>query len=138
VTVVGGTTGFWPETGAELSAGGFSNYFPTASFQKTQVAAYLKTMGKKQYAGLYNTSGRAYPDVAAQAQNIATYNTGFFTPVDGTSCSSPIFASIVGLLNDLLLKVTEILHPVFFAVLIRFLQAGKSPLGWMNPFIYAK
>jgi tripeptidyl-peptidase-1 len=119
VTVVGGTTGIAPETGASLSAGGFSNYFGIPSFQSAQVASYLKSIGT-QYSGKYNASGRGYPDVAAQAQSVAIYNAGSATPVDGTSCSSPIFASVVGLLNDLLIK------------------AGKSPLGWMNPFIYAK
>jgi tripeptidyl-peptidase-1 len=119
VTIVGGTTGIAPETGAGLSSGGFSNYFPTASFQTSQVKAYLTSIGT-QYSGKYNASGRGFPDVAAQAESVAIYNEGSATPVDGTSCSSPIFASVVGLLNDLLIK------------------AGKSPLGWMNPFIYAK
>lgn len=40
--------------------------------------------------------------------------------VDGTSCSSPIFASIVSLLND------------------RLIAAGKSPLGFLNPFLYSE
>ena len=39
--------------------------------------------------------------------------------VDGTSCSSPIFAGIVALIND------------------ELLAAGKSPLGFLNPFLYA-
>jgi tripeptidyl-peptidase I len=39
--------------------------------------------------------------------------------VAGTSCSSPIFASVIGLLND------------------RLLTAGKAPLGFLNPWLYS-
>ena len=39
--------------------------------------------------------------------------------VSGTSCASPTFASVVALLND------------------RLLAAGKSPLGFLNPFLYS-
>ncbi|KII88057.1 hypothetical protein PLICRDRAFT_111907, partial [Plicaturopsis crispa FD-325 SS-3] len=39
--------------------------------------------------------------------------------VSGTSCSSPIFASAISLLND------------------ELIAAGKSPLGFLNPFLYA-
>lgn len=37
----------------------------------------------------------------------------------GTSASSPIFASVVALLND------------------ELLGKGKAPMGFMNPWIYA-
>ncbi|KAI0085907.1 peptidase S8/S53 domain-containing protein, partial [Irpex rosettiformis] len=37
----------------------------------------------------------------------------------GTSCSSPIFASVISLIND------------------QLIAAGKSPLGFLNPFLYA-
>ena len=40
-------------------------------------------------------------------------------PVDGTSCSSPTFASVIALLND------------------RLIAAGKPPLGFLNPFLYS-
>ncbi len=41
-----------------------------------------------------------------------------FTTVSGTSASTPAFAGVVSLLND------------------ARLEAGKSPLGFLNPFIY--
>jgi tripeptidyl-peptidase I len=119
VTVVGGTTGISPEVGASLSSGGFSNYFGIPSFQADAVSAYLKALGSTN-SGKFNASGRAYPDVAAQAESVAIYYEGRSTTVGGTSCSSPIFASIIGLLND------------------KLIAANKSPLGWLNPFIYAK
>jgi subtilase family serine protease len=39
--------------------------------------------------------------------------------VDGTSCASPIFASMIALVND------------------RLLAAGKPVLGFLNPFLYS-
>merc|ERR1712048_688888 len=64
------------------------------------------------------TSGRAYPDIAAQATNFVVV-AGVPTPgVAGTSCASPTAAGVFSLLNDLRL------------------QQGKSTLGFLNPFIY--
>lgn len=50
VTMVGATENVNPERGAELSAGGFSNIFPTASYQTAAVAGYLSLLGT-QFAG---------------------------------------------------------------------------------------
>lgn len=43
---------------------------------------------------------------------------GAIEPVQGTSCSSPTFASVVALLNS------------------ELAYAGKSKLGWLNPWLY--
>ncbi|KAF7986027.1 hypothetical protein HWV62_41376 [Athelia sp. TMB] len=117
VTLVGATSGV-PETGASLSAGGFSNYFGTASWQASAVSGYLNILGT-EYAGKYNKTGRAYPDVSAQGENVQVYVDGSLEPVAGTSCSSPIFSSVIALIND------------------QLLNAGKSPLGFLNPWLYA-
>ncbi|KAJ7452724.1 family S53 protease [Mycena galericulata] len=69
ITSVGGSTGLPPQIAAPLSGGGFSNYFPTPKYQAGDVAAYLASIGD-QYSGLYNASGRGFPDVAAQAENV--------------------------------------------------------------------
>lgn len=118
MTSVGATTGTSPETAADFSSGGFSNVFATPSFQTEDVAAYLATLGTN-YSGLYNASGRGFPDVSAQGENFVIGYEGDFYTVDGTSCSSPTFASVVALLNDALLS------------------AGKSRLGWLNPWLYS-
>ena len=97
---------------------GFSNYFPTPDYQAGDVAAYVASLGTT-YAGKYNGSGRGFPDVAAQAYNYQIVNDGETTGVAGTSCSSPLFASIVSLLND------------------ELIAAGKSPLGFLNPWLYS-
>ena len=118
VTVVGSTTGISPETAADFSSGGFSNFFSTPSYQADAVAGYLATLGDTN-AGLFNTSGRGYPDVSAQGVGYQVTIAGQVTPVDGTSASTPLFASVVSLLND------------------RLIAAGQSPMGFMNPFLYA-
>ncbi|KZP10384.1 family S53 protease [Athelia psychrophila] len=117
VTSVGGTTGF-PETAAALSGGGFSNIFAPAAYQKPYIAAYLKTLGSTN-AGRYNASGRGFPDVSAQALFIKTIDGGNIQLINGTSCSTPIFASTLALMND------------------QLLAAGKSALGFINPLLYA-
>lgn len=119
VTAVGGTTGIAPETAASLSSGGFSNRWPQPSWQAQAVAGFLMTSTKLPAAGLYNVSGRAFPDIAAQATNFAVVNNGITYPsVAGTSCSSPTAGGIIGLLND------------------ARLAAGKTPLGFLNPLLY--
>ncbi|KAJ6567101.1 subtilisin-like protein [Mycena capillaripes] len=117
VTLVGATENV-PERGAELSAGGFSNYFAQPTYQTTAVNAYLTKLGT-QFKGLYNASGRGYPDVAAMGQRVEIVERARTGLVAGTSCSSPIFASVIGLLND------------------QLITAGKPVLGFLNPFIYA-
>ncbi|KAH9929420.1 family S53 protease-like protein [Fomitopsis serialis] len=118
LTSVGGTTSYSPETAASLSGGGFSNVFSTPSFQSADVSAYLATLGST-YSGLFNPNGRGFPDVAAQAENVIIAWQGDFYTVGGTSCASPIFASVISLLND------------------ELLNAGQSRLGWLNPWLYA-
>merc|ERR1711904_291043 len=64
----------------------------------------------------YNISGRAYPDISAQATNFCVNPGG--CGVAGTSCASPTAAALFSLLNDVRL------------------QNGKSTLGFLNPLIY--
>ena len=82
------------------------------------MTAYLATLGDT-YAGKFNTTGRAYPDVSTQAQNFIVNVAGTFYLLDGTSCSSPTFASVIALVND------------------RRIQEGKPALGFLNPLIYS-
>ncbi|KAJ7504162.1 family S53 protease [Mycena galericulata] len=118
LTAVGSVHGTSPETASDFSSGGFSNYFGTPDYQSDAVAKYLDVLGSTN-KGLFNTSGRGYPDVSAQGENVQIVSGGTTEGVDGTSCSSPIFASVVGLIND------------------QLISAGKSPLGFLNPFLYA-
>jgi len=117
VTSVGGSQGV-PETSAGLSSGGFSTIFWRPSYQAAAVGNYLNRIAPL-YAGRFNPNGRAFPDVAAQAENIEIVNGGVYTTAYGTSAASPIFASIIALLND------------------RRIATGKSVLGFLNPVLYA-
>ena len=125
VTTVGATKDFNPEvvalnaTESYSSGGGFSNYFARPSYQDGVVDKYVASLGD-QFAGLYNTSGRGYPDVAAQGFDFAIFWEGSEILVGGTSAATPTFAAVVSLLNDALLA------------------AGKPTLGFLNPFIYKK
>jgi tripeptidyl-peptidase I len=124
VTVVGATKGFNPEVAAYdppgfSSGAGFSNYFAMPEWQKNTVAGYVKTLAGK-FQGLYNSSGRAYPDVAAQGQKYAIQLNGTGITVDGTSASTPVVASILALLNDYKLSQGK----------------DSGPLGWINPWLY--
>ncbi|KIX94599.1 uncharacterized protein Z520_09645 [Fonsecaea multimorphosa CBS 102226] len=124
VTTVGGTMNY-PEVVAHdsynsfASGSGFSNYFTRPKYQNTSVERYLDTIGDK-FKGLYNRSGRAYPDIAAQGYKYLIFLGQSPRSVDGTSCSAPTMASIFSLVNDALAA------------------AGKPPMGWLNPWLYSK
>ncbi|KAH9847188.1 family S53 protease [Lenzites betulinus] len=117
MTSVGATTGV-PETSASFSSGGFSNFFAQPSYQTSAVSTFLTTLGNTN-SGKFNRSGRAFPDISAQGDNVEIIVGGQTGLVGGTSCSSPIFASIVSLLND------------------QLAAAGKPSLGFLNPFLYS-
>lgn len=111
-----------PETAAALSSGGFSNVFPRPSYQDAALEKYLAALGPQNTnSGVFNVSGRGYPDVSAQAVNFHVLENGVESAtISGTSGSCPIFASVVALLND------------------QLLNAGKSPLGFLNPLLYSQ
>jgi len=125
VTSVGGTqsTNCWPNPGCEdaigLGSGGFSNYWKMPDYQKDAVTAYLKKEGLPDLSAYaVNVSGRAYPDISAQASNFYVWAALPEPLVMGTSCAAPTASGIFALLNDVRM------------------QAGKSSLGFLNPLIY--
>ncbi|KAF7350746.1 Family S53 protease-like protein [Mycena sanguinolenta] len=118
VTAVGSTQGFGPEKAINFTGGGFSNVFPTASYQTAAVASFLETV-PSNFKGTFNKAGRGYPDVAVQGWNFEIVSGGVTSLVGGTSASSPTFAGIIALIND------------------RLVAAGKPVLGFLNPFLYA-
>ena len=121
LTSVGSTHGINPETAADFSSGGFSNYFEMPSYQASAVKGFLSKYAPDYGPTVWNDTGKArgFPDVAAIGTNLEIVVDGSVEGVDGTSCASPIFASVISLINDALLT------------------AGKSPLGFLNPFLYA-
>ncbi|KAI0029000.1 family S53 protease [Vararia minispora EC-137] len=117
ITSVGATTSY-PERAANFSGGGFSNLFPRPSYQSAAVEAYLSRLGSTN-AGLYNASGRAFPDIAALGDNVQIEVGGEPSTIYGTSCSGPIVASMVALLND------------------ELVARGRPTLGFLNPLLYS-
>lgn len=119
VTAVGGTQGINPESASRFSSGGFSSIFPRPSYQAGAVDGYLKQVGSP-IARSVNTAGRAYPDVSAQGAQYSVVVDGQVQSISTTSASSTTFAAVIALLND------------------RLLNAGKRPLGFLNPLLYSK
>jgi tripeptidyl-peptidase-1 len=124
VTSVGATKFLTGNTGGEGavkyfgSGGGFSQVFPQEDWQADLVNAYLNATTQPP-ACAFNASGRATPDVAALGDvEFQIIYDGSPISIGGTSASSPTFASIISLLND------------------QQLNAGKSTLGYLNPWIY--
>jgi len=120
VTAVGGTTGTNGDSGIGLSSGGFSNRWAMPAYQSAAVQHYLgSAKGLPAKSSGYNVSGRAYPDIAAQASGFTVVANRIPEPgVAGTPCASPTAAAVIALLND------------------ARLAAGKPVLGFLNPWIY--
>lgn len=118
ITTVGGTQGTATEQAWTSGGAGFSEIFGQPSYQSAAVQKWIAS-NKDGASAYFNASGRAYPDVAAQATSVRIVESGSTTSVSGTSCASPIFASIIQLINS------------------NRLTAGKSPLGFLNPWLYS-
>ncbi|PYH32008.1 S53 family peptidase [Aspergillus neoniger CBS 115656] len=113
------------------TSGGFSNYFPQPAYQYAAVEQYFQTanLSYPYYSefevdvnttkGLYNRLGRAYPDVSANGAHFRAYMDGYDYHWYGSSLASPLFASVLTLLNE-----------ERFAI-------GKGPIGFVNPVLYA-
>ncbi|KAH8992634.1 subtilisin-like protein [Lactarius akahatsu] len=119
VTVVGGTTEFYPEVAARFSGGGFSDYFRRPPYQAGAVSTFLQDLGNR-YLGLYNDTGRGIPDIAAQALGLPIFLNGNERAIAGTSVAAPIVAGVISLLNDWLISI------------------GHAPLGFLNPWLYGR
>jgi len=99
------------------TGGGFSAKFARPSYQDAAVQAYLDSAVLPP-SSYFNSSGRGFNDVGALGYHILTYQGGNIQITGGTSASGPIFAGVLALLNDVQLN------------------QGKSPLGFVNPWLY--
>ena len=109
------------ETSVNWSGGGFSDTFAAPSWQRQAVATYIRratAAGTMPNASFYNRTGRAYPDVSALGTNYMIEVSGQWSPVSGTSCASPTFAGVLGL------------------IAAERSAAGKPALGFLNPTLY--
>lgn len=153
VVAVGGTTG--PERGlpevsaysfyqnnsltyiAFTSGGGFSIRYSRPSYQDAAIKAYFATVdntpqapvidsttgsrfhGSSFNAGNYSRTGRGYPDISIVGTSYSIIQQGAHVLASGTSATAPAFAGFISLVNS------------------NRVRAGKSTMGWINPFLYS-
>lgn len=113
------------------SGGGFSNYFKMPGYQKDAVNTYFdkydpgypsyvysgkSSVGKN--GGKYAKGGRGAPDVSANGAKLSVFVNGGLQSQFGTSLATPIWASMITLINNERTK------------------AGKGPVGFINPVLY--
>ena len=104
------------EVATDWSSGGFSNFFPRPAYQEKAVSQFLgQTKTPKKF---FNQTGRGFPDVSAIGLGFQVMVNGSLMSVGGTSASTPVFASVVSLLNDIRLS------------------NGLPTMGHINPFLY--
>ncbi|KAL2062257.1 hypothetical protein VTL71DRAFT_6523 [Oculimacula yallundae] len=111
-----------------VSSGGFSNQFPMPRYQEQAVLDWFKKHPTGYGKGIFNDSmkARGGPDVAALGRNfiIGVGKNLPYVPEDtyhlvgGTSASAPVFGSVLTLINE------------------ARLNAGKTPVGFVNPVLY--
>lgn len=126
--VMNGSTVHTPESASErviFSGGGFSNVFSNVfampSYQQSAMATYFANHAPTYGADRFNNSQkvRGYPDVSANGVNYVVAVNNQFSLAFGTSASTPTFAALVNLINE------------------QRLAAKKSPVGFLNPALYA-
>jgi len=120
ITTVGGT---YLQSAKEIawtnSGGGFSSVFSRPTWQDKTVAAY-KASASLPDSSLWSPDGCAKPDIAALSTNYQVFSGGVAAgTLSGTSASSPAFAGMIAVVNDLLAA------------------SGKPPVGFINPVLYA-
>lgn len=101
------------------AGGGFDLYHhETPLWQRDAVRGYLSSGVTLPPDANFNRYGRAYPDVSAIGHSCPTILDGSLTPLDGTSCSAPLVAGLIAIIND-------------------YLQAhNRSTVGFVNPLLY--
>lgn len=114
-TIEQGTT--FNQTGW-TSGAGFSKWTTRPKWQHKEVSTYLSKNIQFPNQRYWNKYGRAYPDVSSIGHSCGIVMDGMWGGEDGTSCSAPIFAGILVLLNDHQLK------------------KDKPLLGFANPLLY--
>jgi tripeptidyl-peptidase-1 len=97
---------------------GFSTYFTTPSWQTSHVQHYLNSHINITSAG-FNPRGRGFPDLSFIGVDYSIILGGAQALACGTSCSAPVFAAMVSLVNA------------------ERMQQGNASLGFLSPTIYA-
>ncbi|KAK2629774.1 hypothetical protein QTJ16_000594 [Diplocarpon rosae] len=122
--ILNGSTVRTPESASQrviFSGGGFSNVFALPSWQEKAMSTYYQNHPPPYGADRFNNSQkvRGFPDVSANGVNYVTAVDGKFSLSFGTSASCPTFAAMLNNINE------------------QRINAKKSPIGFVNPVLYA-
>ena len=101
------------------AGGGFDIYHNETPFwQRDAVDGYLSSGVKLPNSSNFNRNGRAYPDLSAIGHSCPTYINGIVEGVDGTSCSTPVVAGLIAIINNEMWKLHRIkigfANPMFY------------------------
>ena len=99
--------------------GGVSTCIPRPKYQSQAVKEYLESKGAVLPPAGDFGSGRGGPDVAALGHNMWIMYSGSWATLDGTSASTPVWASLLTYVNQ------------------ARLNQGLAVLGAANPFLYS-
>ncbi|CEJ80668.1 hypothetical protein VHEMI00839 [[Torrubiella] hemipterigena] len=99
------------------SGGGFSWFYDAPNYQTNDTQAYVKSLSGK-FKGQYAPGGRGIPDVSLVGKNYKIILNNQHYTAEGTSASSPAWASLISQINDYRQSI------------------GKSSLGFINPALY--
>ena len=117
----------WDAGKSITSGGGFSNYYKRPSWQDLSVATYSSNMATSKSIPTtgYNKTGRGYPDLSLAGYGYlvrvpdASGPNGKYLTIAGTSASCSVAAAMFSNINA------------------ARIAAGKGPVGWVNPALYA-
>lgn len=105
--------------GVITTGGGFSDAYPVPDYQAAFTSGYLANNIKFPDSKLFNPSGRGFPDVSVLGFNYLVASGGKVHPESGTSASTPVFASMLAIINS------------------RRNSKNLPPVGFVNPALYS-
>ena len=98
------------------SGSGIAKYSQQTQFYQKANNDYLQS--GVSLPNNFPIGGRMYPDVSLIGHYCPVVDNGGILAIDGTSCSTPLFATIISKLNQFQIS------------------RNKSKLGWINPVLY--
>ena len=99
------------------SGSGFGVYSePVNIWQRPFVEEYLNSGIQLPPNSSFNRNGRAYPDLSVVGHQCATFMGGGLQGADGTSCSSPVMASLLGYISAKVGKPLGLFTPTLYSL----------------------
>ena len=112
------------------TGGGISDIFNTPKWQIRELSDYLadknNTFPNKKY---FNNHGRGYPDVTGISNQCSLVSDGYWGTEAGTSCSSPIWAGVIAILNIYSKKPLGLVAPTLYFIKRKHPECFNKILG---------